>query len=83
MITDVAHLGDFVPAEIGELLAIKQRGERQELEAEHVKAWRTRLVTAIDAIDSAWPSSVLPNDAPPEAISALDAWLRDVRKANW
>jgi predicted nucleotidyltransferase len=83
MITDVAHLGDFVPAEIGELLAIKQRGERQELEASHAKEWRTRLVAAIDAIDSAWPSSVLPTDAPPEAIVTLDLWLRDVRKANW
>lgn len=83
MITDVARLGDFVPAEIGELLAIKRRGERQELDAEQAKVWRTRLVGAIDAIDRAWPSSVLPADAPPEAIAATDAWLRAVRRQLW
>ena len=83
IVTDVARLGEFVPAEIGELLAIKQRGERQELDAEHAKVWRARLVAAIDAIDTAWPLSVLPADPPPAAVEAVDAWLRDVRKAFW
>jgi uncharacterized protein len=83
IVTDVARLTDFVPPEIDELLAIKQRGERQELDAEQAKVWRTRLVAAIDAIDSAWPTSVLPTDAPPAAIEALDAWLREVRRAFW
>jgi predicted nucleotidyltransferase len=83
METDVARLGDFVPAEIGELLAIKQRGERQELEPAHAKVWRTRLVAAIDAVDSAWPTSVLPTDAPPAAVAAADAWLREVRRRFW
>lgn len=83
MTTDVARLADFVPDEIDELLAIKQRGERQELDPEHAKAWRARLVAAIDAIDRAWPSSVLPEDAPPNAIAALDAWLRAVRRLHW
>jgi hypothetical protein len=83
METDVARLGDFVPVEIGELLAIKQRGERQQLEPEHAKAWRVRLVAAIDAVDAAWPTSVLPTDAPPAAVAAVDAWLRDVRKKFW
>jgi uncharacterized protein len=83
LVTDVARLGEFVPASIGELLEIKQRGERQELDAEHAQAWRARLVAAIDAIDITWSSSVLPADAPPEAIGAVDAWLRHVRKALW
>ena len=83
LVTDVGRLGELVPAEIGELLAIKQRGERQQLDAEQVTAWRTRLVAAIDAVDGAWPSSVLPVDAPPDAVAALDAWLRGVRKAHW
>jgi predicted nucleotidyltransferase len=83
IVTDVARLGEFVPTEISELLAIKQRGERQELDAEHAKQWRTRLVAAIDAIDTAWPSSVLPADPPVAAIEAADAWLRDVRKSHW
>jgi predicted nucleotidyltransferase len=83
LVTDVARLGGFVPAEIGELLAIKQRGERQELDPAQATAWRARLVAAIDGVDGAWPSSVLPADAPPAAIEALDAWLREVRKAHW
>ncbi len=83
VITDVARLGAFVPPEIGELLAIKQRGERQELDREHALAWRHRLTAAIDAVDAAWPTSVLPPDAPPAAVDALDAWLRDVRRRCW
>lgn len=83
VVTDVARLGPFVPAEIGELLAIKQRGERQELDAEQALTWRSRLVTAIDAVDAAWPTSVLPPDAPPDAIAAVDAWLREVRRSRW
>jgi len=83
IITDVARLGPFVPPEISELLAIKQKGERQELEREHATVWRTRLASAIDAIDNAWPSSVLPIDPPAPAVAALDAWLQSVRKAHW
>jgi hypothetical protein len=83
LVTDVAKLGDFVPAEIGELLAIKRQAEKQELDAEHAKAWRARLVEAIDAVDNAWPTSVLPTDAPPTAIEAVDAWLREVRRSLW
>lgn len=83
VVTDVARLGAFVPAEIGELLAIKQRGEKQELEAEHARAWRARLAAAIDAVDAAWPTSVLPPEPLPAAVEAVDAWLRDVRKAHW
>jgi uncharacterized protein len=83
IVTDVAELGPFVPAEIGELLAIKQRGERHELTPDEVMTWRGRLVAAIDAIDGAWPTSVLPPEPPPAAVEELDRWLRAVRKANW
>lgn len=81
--TDVARLGDFVPREIDELLAIKRTGEKQELDAAHALAWRTRLVAAIDAVDAAWPTSVLPEHPPVEAVAALEAWLRDVRRKFW
>jgi uncharacterized protein len=83
LVTDVARLTKFIPASISELLAIKQQGERQELDGEQAQAWRARLVAAIDAIDAAWPSSVLPTDAPPAAIDAVDLWLRDVRRKHW
>lgn len=83
VVTDVARLGEYLPAELGELLAIKQRGERQELEAAHARQWRVRLTQAIDAIDTAWPKSVLPPEPPVAAVEAVDAWLRDVRKSHW
>jgi predicted nucleotidyltransferase len=83
VITDVARLGDFVPREISELLAIKRTGERQELERDHAAAWRVRLAEAIDAVDAAWPSSVLPEHPPQTAIADVDAWLRGVRKKFW
>jgi uncharacterized protein len=83
LVTDVGEMRDFVPAEIDELIAIKRQGERQQLDAAQVATWRPRLVAAIDAIDGAWPTSVLPPDPLPEAITALDAWLRDVRRRFW
>ncbi len=83
VITDVAQLGEFVPREIDELIAIKQQGERSQLDAAQVALWRERLVAAIAAIDAAWPSSVLPADPPDSAIAQLDGWLREVRRAHW
>ena len=83
VVTDVARLGPFVPAEIGELIDIKRTAERQELTADQAAAWRARLVAAIDAVDAAWPSSVLPPDPPAEAIAGVDRWLRDVRQRFW
>jgi uncharacterized protein len=83
IVTDVARLRAYVPAEIDELLAIKQRGERQELEPEHAALWRTRLAGAVDAIDAACSSSILPVEPAASAIDDLDAWLREVRRSHW
>jgi hypothetical protein len=83
LITDVARLGGFLPLEIGELLTIKRRGESQELDGERVAFWRTKLVAAIEAIDAAASTSMLPVDPPAEAVDAVDAWLRDVRQRCW
>ncbi|MEO8842323.1 MAG: nucleotidyltransferase domain-containing protein [Kofleriaceae bacterium] len=81
--TDVARLADFIPSEIAELMAIKRVGERQVLEPAHAVAWRARLAAAIEAATSAWPSSLLPVDPPPDAVAALDTWLRQLRRASW
>jgi predicted nucleotidyltransferase len=83
IVTDVARLAAFVPDEITELIDIKRKAERQELEPDHVARWRARLVAAIAAIDAAWSGSVLPPDPPQEAIAALDDWLRRVRQQLW
>lgn len=83
MITDVGQLRAFVPDEIDELIAIKQQGERTQLDAAQVATWRDRLVAAIAAIDAAWPTSVLPPDPSESAVADLDAWLCEVRRAHW
>jgi uncharacterized protein len=80
VVTDVAHLADFVPREIEELVTIKRRGEQQPLSAEHAQTWRARLEAAIAAVDLAVPSSVLPADPPAAAVEALEDWLVDVRR---
>lgn len=83
METDVSKLGDFIPSEISELLAVKRTGEQEELEPAHAEVWHGRLTAAITAVENAWPASVLPLDPPPEAVTAIDAWLRDVRRSHW
>jgi len=83
IVTDVARLTAFVPPEIDELIAVKRQAERQVLESDQVTAWRARLAAAIEAVDAAVPTSILPVDPPEAAVAALDAWLRDVRKRWW
>ncbi len=83
IVTDVARLGPFLPAEIGELLEMKRRGERQELAPDRVESWRERLIAAIEAVDAAAAASVLPPDPPAPAVAALEAWVRDVRRRCW
>jgi predicted nucleotidyltransferase len=83
VVTDVARLTAFVPGEIAELIAIKQMAERQELPPDQVAVWRARLTAAIEAVDAACPTSVLPPDPPPAATAAVDDWLRGVRKQFW
>jgi predicted nucleotidyltransferase len=81
VVTDVARLSAFVPAEIEELMVIKRRAERQELDPEQVPEWRVRLTSAIEAVDSG--KSILPIEPPASAIAEADAWLRSVRQGSW
>jgi uncharacterized protein len=83
VVTDVARLAAFLPDEITELLEIKRGGERNELTPMHAATWRYRLVAAIGAVDGAWSTSVLPPEPPADAIAAIDAWLREVRRDAW
>jgi predicted nucleotidyltransferase len=83
VVTDVARLAAFVPAEIAELIEVKRKAERQELAPDQVAAWRARLAAAIEAVDAAAATSILPPDPPAEAVAPIDDWLRDVRKRCW
>jgi hypothetical protein len=83
LVTDVADMREYMPDGLDELLAIKRTAEQQQLDDAQRAAWRGRLVTAIDAVDAAWPSSILPPEPPVAAIDAVDAWLRDVRRKHF
>ncbi len=83
LVTDLSLLGEFIPRETTELMAIKRQAERQELSPELVAPWRARLVAAMAAVDPAVSSSVLPTEPSAAAIGDLDAWLREVRKSHW
>ncbi|MFT3692091.1 MAG: nucleotidyltransferase domain-containing protein [Kofleriaceae bacterium] len=81
LVTDVARLTEFIPPEITELMAIKRQAEKQVLDPDMVPTWRQTLEHAIAQIDQT--PSVLPDDPPDTAVTALDAWLRGVRQAHW
>jgi hypothetical protein len=83
LVTNVAKLSGVVPPEIGEILEIKRRAERQELGPELVTPWRARLVATIATLNTSIATSVLPADPPPEAVATADTWLREVRQASW
>jgi predicted nucleotidyltransferase len=83
VVTDVAQLAAFVPAELPALIAVKRQAERQELAADQVAAWRARLTAAIAAVEAAAERSPLPAEPAEAAVAAIDAWLREVRKRSW
>jgi predicted nucleotidyltransferase len=83
VVTDVTLLSEFVPPAMEELIAVKQRAERQELEADQVARWRARLVAAIEAIDTSVVTSVLPPDPSAEAVAAAESWLLQIRRDSW
>jgi predicted nucleotidyltransferase len=83
VVTDVARLGAFVPAEIAELIEIKRRAERVGLTPDQAAAWRARLAEAIAAVDAAADASPLPVEPPTAAVAEVDRWLREVRRRRW
>jgi uncharacterized protein len=83
ILTDVHHLGEFVPREIIELIEIKRTAEQQLLPPTLVEAWRGRLVAAVEAVDRAIAQSILPAEPPAAAVATIEAWLREVRRARW
>ena len=81
--TDIARLVEYLPAEISELVEIKQTGEQQQLAPAHAARWRGRLEAAIAAVNAGWPGSILPEDPPEAATAAINAWLQELRRASW
>jgi predicted nucleotidyltransferase len=84
LVTDLRRLLDELDLDAArELIAIKQAGEQTPLDAAQLARWRgemTRLMSALAAADA---TSVLPAEPSDDAVAAIDAWLRDVRRALW
>jgi len=83
LVADLTQLAPRYGPEVGELIARKQTGERVALTGDELARWRGELIGAIAALDDAAPSSILPEEPSAAAVAALDAWLRETRRAWW
>lgn len=83
LVTDLTVLASSYGPDIAELRARKQRGEQAALSADELARWQGELDRAVAELDGAVADSVLPESPSPEAVEALDRWLRDVRRELW
>ncbi len=83
VVTDVGQLGAYLPAELPALIAIKQQGERQLLDAPTAHRWRGHLAVALEAVATCHSTSVLPVEPLPAAVAELSSWLRERRRTHW
>jgi predicted nucleotidyltransferase len=83
LVTDLRRLSAYAPADVNDLIVIKQRGEREPLNAAEALAWRGRLAEAASAVHADATRSVLPDEPPASAIEAADSWLRALRREHF
>jgi hypothetical protein len=84
VVTDLRELAPlYALPDVAPLIAVKQRGERTALDDETHALWQSVLDNAFVALDRAYATSSLPEEAPATATEALDAWLCEVRRTRW
>lgn len=83
LVTDLTALTPLYGPAIDDLRARKQSGERAALDASEMARWQVELDRAVRDLDLAVATSMLPAEPPPAAVAALDAWLRETRRALW
>ena len=83
LVTDLTALTPSYGPDVAELIARKQTAERAALSADELARWDGELTRALAELEAAAETSPLPPEPPAAAASALDAWLRDVRRASW
>lgn len=83
LVTDLTTLAPLYGPDVGELIARKRTGEKVALSGDELVRWMGALDAAIDELDRAVGTSVLPGEPPAEAVAALDAWLREARRTHW
>ncbi|MBL8923295.1 MAG: nucleotidyltransferase domain-containing protein [Myxococcaceae bacterium] len=82
--TDVTRLAE--PCAVADVLALveaKTKGEQAPLPTELSTLWRERTRHLFTKLDEARDASELPAEAPVKAVQALDAWLLELRRAQW
>jgi hypothetical protein len=83
LVTDLTALTPIYGPDVGELIARKRTGERVALSGDELTRWMGELTGAIDELDRAVGTSVLPDEPTADAVAAIDAWLRETRRACW
>lgn len=82
--TDVTKLLEpYAVTDARALVEAKTKGEKAPLPPELSALWRERTSALFTKLDEAKDQSVLPAEAPPKAVAALDAWLLELRRAQW
>ncbi len=82
LITDVGELARAAGFDDAlDLVARKREGEKTPLDGATLAHWRRRVDEALAALDDALARSTLPDEAPNQP--ALEAFLLEVRRANW
>ena len=83
LVTDLTVLAPRYGPDVAELCARKRTGERVALSGDELTRWHGELTRAVTELDDAVAASVLPDEPPAAAVAALDAWLRETRRAHW
>lgn len=83
IVTDLSELATpyGVPG-ARDLIATKRRGERVKLNAEEATRWLAEADRAITWLRASVAMSVLPEEPPPLASSALERWLLELRRSR-
>jgi hypothetical protein len=81
LVTDLGALADpYGFADAAELIAAKKAGERVALAAPAWARWRGELDRTFAVLDAARRDSPLPDEAPDEAVTAIENWLVNLRR---
>ncbi|MDX2015664.1 MAG: nucleotidyltransferase domain-containing protein, partial [Myxococcaceae bacterium] len=82
--TDVTRLlGPYALEDVRALVDAKRQGELASLPEALSREWQRRVEALFTRLDAAKDSAVLPAEAKPGAVQALEAWLLELRRARW
>jgi len=68
---------------VGTLIEAKRAGERVSADSAMLVEWEPKLKSILGGVDTARDTSPLPEEPPPDAVSALESWLVATRKERF